>query len=122
MIVNINHQESAALTLHMAIMRKSFRNLIKSKYREFKNEYLSSYDYVHEESKKALELFDNGDIENYELNLNIRDLEILKEFLRAYTAKVAIELSNNLQEIDKEQLNALESVQNKCDDLLICLN
>lgn len=114
MIVKINQKESAALTLHMAIMRKPFRNLMKTKYKAYKSNYLASYDYILNEAKNALE----ANLDSYDLNLNIRDLEILNEFLRAYTAKVEKELKEQLQEVDKEQIQALKNIKAKCSDLI----
>lgn len=114
MIVKINQKESAALTLHMAIMRKPFRNLMKTKYKAYKSDYLASYDYILNEAKNALE----ANLDSYDLNLNIRDLEILNEFLRAYTAKVEKELKEQLQEVDKEQIQALKNIKAKCSDLI----
>lgn len=114
MIVKINQKESAALTLHMAIMRKPFRNLMKTKYKAYKINYLASYDYILNEAKNALE----ANLDSYDLNLNIRDLEILNEFLRAYTAKVEKELKEQLQEVDKEQIQALKNIKAKCSDLI----
>lgn len=114
MILEINLKESAALTLHMAIMRKSFRNLVKAKYKAHKSDYLASYDYIHTEVKKALE----ANLDGFKIHLNIRDLEILNEFLRAYTAKVEKELKEQLQEVDKEQIQALKNIKAKCSDLI----
>lgn len=114
MIVKINQKESAALTLHMAIMRKPFRNLMKTKYKAYKSDYLASYDYILNEAKNALE----ANLDSYDLNLNIRDLEILNEFLRAYTAKVEKESKEQLQEVDKEQIQALKNIKAKCSDLI----
>lgn len=107
--------DSAALTLHMSIMRKSFRNIIKSKYKDLKKEYLASYDYIHEEVKQAL--LNNSN--SYDLNLNIRDLEILNEFLRAYTNKVMNEFNEQLQDTDREQIEALNDVHRRCNELLM---
>lgn len=117
MIVNINEKESAALTLHMAIMRKAFRNLIKAKYKTNKKDFLNSYDYVHNEAKKALELMQQ-DITSYDLNLNVTDLEILAEFLKSYTNKLEKEFKDHIQETDKEQIETLNLLYKKCGETL----
>lgn len=118
MIVKINQKESAALTLHMAIMRKPFRNLMKTKYKAYKSDYLASYDYILNEAKNALE----ANLDSYDLNLNIKDLEILKEFIRAYTEQLNKEFKDKLQDVDKEQMQALDAVRKKCDDLMLSIN
>lgn len=84
MIVFINDREAAVLTLYTSMMRQSFRKLLKAKYKANKGEYMQSYDYISQEAKKALE----GEYTSYALNLNIRDLEILHEFLRAFIGKL----------------------------------
>lgn len=109
MIVFINEKEAAALTLHMSIMRKSFRKLLKARYSSNKATYMQSYDYLLDEVKKALE----GQYSAYALNMNIQDLEILHEFLRAYIDKVEKEMSKHLQDTDREQLYVLRNVQDK---------
>ena len=118
MILSLNNQESAALTLHMSIMRKSFRNLLKKAYKEKKTEYLKAFDYVHEESKKGLNSTGNLGFDFYTMNLNIIDLEVLTEFLRAYTNKVNDEMGEHLQEEDKEQLNVLMKLWKKCNKII----
>lgn len=118
MILNINNLESATLTLHMSIMRKSFRNLIKVKYKAEKKDFLNSYDYIHNESKKALELTQQ-DINNYEMHLNINDLEILREFLKSYTDKLSKEFKDQMQEEDKKQLETLTQLYEKCKSMIV---
>lgn len=117
MILSLNNKESAALTLHMAIMRKSFRNLIKKKYSSDKKEYLASYDYVHDESRKGLEASEMG-FDYYTLNLNIKDLTILTEFLRSYLNQVNEEFKDKLQESDKEQIHVLTKLWEKCNKMI----
>ena len=119
MILTLNVKEAAALTLHMSIMRKSVRNLLKKKYPKEKKELLESYDYVHEEAKKGLAASDNNRITHYTLHANIRDLTVLKEFLKAYTQKIG-ELSTELQCEDKAQIEVLEKLNRKCEEG-ICL-
>lgn len=84
MIVFISEREAAALTLYTKMMRPSFVKLLKAKYRADKGDYMQSYDYISEEAIKALE----GEYTSYALNLNIRDLEILHEFLIALVDKL----------------------------------
>lgn len=84
MIVFINEKEAAALTLYTKMMRPSFRKLLKAKYKANKDDYLQSYDYIAAEVEKALE----GQYTAYAVNMNIRDLEILHEFLRSLIDKL----------------------------------
>lgn len=110
MILTLNKEESATLTLHMAIMRDTIKKFLKKKYKEKQKEYLASYDYVHSEAKKALESSAIG-FTHYTLNMNIQDLFILNEFLRAYTNKIEQEeLEKHLKNDDKEQLKVLNKL------------
>ncbi|MEK4427606.1 hypothetical protein [Solibacillus sp. FSL K6-1523] len=114
MIIFIGEKEAAALTLHMSVMRKSFRNLIKSKYTNDRAAFLQSYDYIMGESKKALE----GQYTAYALNMNIKDLELLHEFLRSYIAKATQE-SDKADSVDfKEHLYILSGVRDKANECL----
>ena len=121
MILDLNIKESSALVLHMAIMRKSFRNLIKAKYKERKSDFFDSYDYVHSEVKKSLILLENEKDGSFILHLNKIDLEVLEAFLKAYTNKVSAEMGNQLQGADKEQIEVLESLQMKCSELMVAV-
>lgn len=99
----------------MAIMRKPMKNLIKKAYKDKKKEFLSSYDYIHEEVKYALEL----QVSSYDLHLNINDLEILNEFLRAYTRKIMTQFEKHLNDIDKEHLKLLNDLHFRCNELIL---
>lgn len=114
MIIFIDQKEAAALTLHMSVMRKSFRNLIKNKYTDKRTTYMQSYDYVLNESKKALE----GDYTAYALNLNIVDLEVLHEFLCAYIAKSTSVNDKAKADDFKDHLDILSGVRDKANDCL----
>lgn len=114
MIIFIEEKEAAALTLHMSVMRKSFRNLIKKQHASERESFMTSYDYLLDESKKALE----GQYMAYELNMNIKDLEILHAFLKAYIAKA--EKENEQAQISdfKEHLEVLSNVRDKANECI----
>lgn len=114
MIIFINEKEAAALTLHMSVMRKSFRNLLKRQFKAEQKEFQYSYDYIHDEARKALE----GEYNAYALNMNIKDLEILKAFLDAYIVKTVRE--NEMAQIEelKEHLDVLSGVRNKANECI----
>lgn len=114
MIIFINEKEAAALTFHMSVMRKSFRNLLKKQYKAKQVELLHSYDYLLAESKKALE----GEYTAYALNMNIKDLEVLHEFLRAYIAKAHQENEKAKSEELKEHLYVLSGVREKANECI----
>lgn len=114
MIIFIEEKEAAALTLHMSVMRKSFRNIIKKQHTSERASFMTSYDYLLDESKKALE----GQYTAYELHMNIKDLEILHAFLKAYIAKA--EKENEVAQSDdlKEHLDALSTVREKANECI----
>lgn len=114
MIVFLSNQEAASLTLHMAVMRKSFRNLLKKQFKAEQKEFQDSYDYIHNEAQKALE----GEYDVYALNMNIKDLRILEAFLEAYIAKTVQE--NEIAKSDelKEHLDILSGVRKKINELI----
>lgn len=114
MIVVIDKREAAALTFHMNIMRPSFRNILKKKYRNELKEYIASYDYIKSEATNATEL----EKVSHELHMNIKDLEILQAFLQAYLYK-AQQVNDEAKSDDfQEHLNALTSVKLKSDECL----
>lgn len=114
MILSVNKQEAAALSLHMSIMRKSIRNMLKKRYAADKKTWLSSFDYV---MKQAHENLAN---ENGHFHLNIKDVEMLHEFIRAYQEQIEKDkqLQKQFSDADKAQLQALKSVQAKCEELI----
>lgn len=114
MILNIKNVEAATLVLHMSIMRKSFRNLLKKNYKQQKDDYLESYDYVLQEAAYVLE----NHLEAYQVHLNISDLQVLTEFLNAYTNKAKKELESHLKEQDREQLHVLADLKDRCQELI----
>lgn len=113
MILPVNIRECAALTLHMSIMRQSFKNIAKSRYKTQKKDLLQSYDYVLQICRDALE----QNLTHTQIHLNISDVEVLYEFLRSYTTKLE-PLMGDLQasENDKEQIVILKRL---CDELQI---
>lgn len=117
MILTLDNLEASALTLHMAIMRKSMRNLLKKKYPKEKKDFLESYDFIHEEAKKVLITSDTDSANNYDINANIRDLTVLNEFLKAYTQKIE-ELDTDLQGEDQEQIEVLVKLHRKCEEVV----
>lgn len=114
MILQLKNVEAAAITLHMAMMRKSFRNLLKKQYKQQKDDYLTAYDYVLNESKYQLE----EKLEIYNLHLNIVDLEVLTSFLEVYIDKSEKELKKALTGEYREHLNILKNIQNRCSEML----
>lgn len=119
MILLVDNVECATLTLHMSIMRKSYRNLIKVRYKARKGDFLNAYDYVLKECKEVFE----REVERYELHLNILDAEILKAFLSSYLAKVDAEFSkanikDKINVLDQEQLKILSVLQVKLETML----
>ncbi|WP_332651612.1 hypothetical protein [Lysinibacillus sp. 54212] len=116
MILAIQKQEAAAMSLHMSIMRKSIRNMLKKRYSMQKKEWLSSFDYLVTSVRDFLEIGQ----EFGQLNLNIRDVEMLQEFIRAYQQQIELnkQLQKQLTAADKEQLELLTAVQIRCKELM----
>lgn len=116
MILTLNIKECAALTIHMSIMRKSIRNILKKKYPKEKGELLESFDYIHQEAQKGLEASARS-VTHYTINANIRDIKLLTEFLNVYTNKLN-ELDMKLPEEDKEQIEVLNKLFKKCTKMI----
>lgn len=124
MILVINQKESAALTLHLAIMRKNFRKLIKRDYKARRDVLNDSYDYLLESAREALEC-QNEEIEMYmyekelevlyEVYVNEIDLEVLCAFLSSYVDKLG-ELK--LDEEMSDQLRTMKELQLRCEELM----
>ena len=111
MIMVINQKESAALTLHMSIMRKSYRKLIKTRYKAHRERLYLSYDYLLGIAKDAL--INKNEVN--EVYLNITDLEVLYEFLKSYTSKLE-QLDNKNTDL-LEQLQILKDIHTRCEEL-----
>lgn len=104
MILRVSNYDCAALALHMSIMRKSFKNLLKVRYKNTAKELLQSYDYVLTICRDALD----QKLDYTDLHLNITDVDVLHEFLLSYTTKLAPVLDDiQAKDNDKEQLQAL---------------
>lgn len=104
MILKVNNFECAALALHMSIMRQSFKNIAKKRYKQDKQDLLQSYDYVLQICRDALE----QQLEYTDLHLNVKDVAVMHEFLLSYTTKLAPLMDDlQAQTIDKEQLQTL---------------
>ena len=114
MILAINNVEAAALTLHMSIMRKNFKKLLKKKYKEQQDDYLQAYNYVVTEAAYVLE----QQIDSYQMHLNIVDLQVLNEFLRAYTNKADEEVKKAMKPGQEDPLQALKDLCEQCEELL----
>ena len=114
MILNISNAEAATLTLHMSIMRKNFKKLLKRKYKEHQSYYLQSYNYVVQEAVYVLE----NELESYQVHLNIVDLEVLSEFLHAYVAKTEEEVKKALKPGQEDPLQALKDLCKQCKEQL----
>lgn len=117
LILTLETKECATLTLHMSIMRKSMRNLLKKKYPGEKKEFLESYDYVHEKAKKGLEASEIFNVTHFTDHYNIRDLKVLTEFLRAYIDQLN-GLKVEFEEVDKEQLEVMANLLKKCNKVI----
>lgn|GEM_PF-2550554 len=112
MILLINQKESATLSLNLSIMRKSYRNLFKSRFKARRDDLYKSYDYILDSVKKALE----SQNEANELHLNKFDLDLLCEILRSYTIKLdEIGLKD---EMDVEMLQIMKDLHLRCKELL----
>lgn len=116
MILTIEKKEAAAMSLHMSIMRKSIRNMLKKRYPAQKKEWLSSFDYLAISTREFLEIGN----ESGHLDLNIRDAEMLHEFIRAYQEQIEADkqLQKQLKDADKEQMELLTAVQIRCKELI----
>lgn len=114
MILKINKFDCAALTLHMSIMRKSFKTLTKKQYNSSKMELMQSYDYVLQVCRDGLE----QDLDYIDLHLNLQDVSMLHEFLLSYTTKLKPLLSDKktFTDLDNEQIKSLCKL---CDNLQI---
>ena len=105
MILKINKFDCAALTLHMSIMRKSFKVLTKKQYNSSKSDLMSSYDYVLQICRDGLE----QELEYIDLHLNVQDINVLHEFLLSYTTKLKplLDDKKTFTDLDNEQINSL---------------
>lgn len=112
MILVINHLESATLTLNLSRMRKSYRNLVKARYKARRDELYTSYDYVLDNVKNALE----SQLEVNELHLNKVDLEVLESFLKGYIGELD-ELKLKHEE-DIQQIKIMKELHLRCERLL----
>ncbi|MFJ8462254.1 hypothetical protein ACIQ57_24590 [Lysinibacillus xylanilyticus] len=113
MILLINQKESATLTLNLSIMRKSYRNVFKGRYKARRDEFYKSYDYILDSVKKALE----SQNEVNELHFNKLDLDLLCEILRSYTIKLdEIGLKD---EMDVEMLQIMKDLHLRCKELMV---
>ncbi|MFP7202623.1 hypothetical protein SFC08_16760 [Lysinibacillus halotolerans] len=117
MILTLDNKECATLTLHMSIMRKSMRNLLKKKYPGEKNEFLESYDYIHEKAKKGLEASEHFNVTHFTDHYNIRDLKVLTEFLRAYIEQIN-NLGVEIKGEDKEHVEVMADLLKKCSKVI----
>lgn len=110
-ILVINKKESATLVLHMLIMRKNYRKLVKKRYKARREDLNSSYDYILESAKDTSE----SENEENEVYLDEIDLEVLFAFLESYL--------NELYELDLkgemlEQLNTVQTLYHRCAELM----
>ena len=120
MILLTSKEETAILVLHLSVMRSEYRNLLKKKYKNKKDDYLKAYDYVRKECERQLE----QDLEYKEQHLNIVDLNVLHAFLVAYIDKLSKVLEDaekvagmELKE-DKKQVLILTDIKQRCSELL----
>lgn len=89
--------------------------MLKKRYSGDKKEWLSSFDYLATSARNFLVGQEFG-----QLNLNIRDVEMLQEFIRAYQQQIESDkqLQKQLTAADKEQLELLTAVQIRCKELI----
>ena len=111
MILVINQKESAVLTLHLAIMRKNYKKLIKRDYKARRDVLMQSYDYILEMAKEAVE----SENEANELHLDDIDREVLCAFLSSYVDKLG-ELELDEEMID--QLQTMKELELRCKELM----
>lgn len=110
MRLQLTQQEVAALTLHMAIMRKKIKQTAKRQ--NTLSVAMASYDYIQDSNKKLLNERCDGHID-----LNIYDCKLLNDFLVSYNKLIDnIEITND---IDKQQLRCLRNIQCKTHELLM---
>lgn len=111
MILVINEKESATLVLHMAIMRKNYRKLIKSRYKARRGELNNSYDYLLDSVKEALK----SENKENEIYIDDVDKEVLCAFLSSYIEKLE-ELE--LKEEMIEQSQVMKALHLRCQELV----
>lgn len=111
MILIINQKESATLNLHMAIMRKKYRQLFKRDYKARRDELNQSYDYILDMSKDAIESQNKAN----EVHMDTIDLEVLCAFLYSYVCK----LSNvKLTDDWLEHVEIMQDLHLRCQTLM----
>lgn len=110
MILVINQKESAVLALHLAIMRKSYKKLIKRDYKARRDVLMQSYDYLLEMVKEALE----NENEANEVHMDEVDQEVLCAFLSSYVDKLG-ELELDEEMVD--QLQTMKELELRCKEL-----
>lgn len=116
MILILAQKEIASTVLHMSIMRKSYRNVVKKRYKLDRGLFMDSYDFILDSGKKALE----DELDTLKLDLNIFDVKNLKEFIKSYTEQLKKE-KIKFEGLDEETLIELINVQQKCEELLECV-
>lgn len=113
MIVTLNKQEMAALTLHMYIMRKNVRKGFKKNYKGSAATVLASYDDVKNTTAHALENMSEND-ETFTFHYNINEIDMLHSFLAFYLVEIEKEFSNaDLNEEDRMQIDSLSRIKDK---------
>lgn len=111
MILVINQKESAVLALHLGIMRKNYKKLIKRDYKARRDVLMTSYDYILEMAKEAVE----SENEANEVHIDELDREVLCAFLSSYVDKLG-ELELNDEMLD--QLQTMKELQLRCEELV----
>ena len=110
MILVINEKESAVLALHLAIMRKSYKKLIKRDYKARRDVLMQSYDYLLEMVKEAVE----SENEVNEVHLDELDREVLCAVLSSYVDKLGeLELDEEMM----DQLQTMKELELRCKEL-----
>lgn len=114
MIIYVNKKETATLVLHMAMMRKNVRNMLKKRQPEARKDWLDSFDYILASVRLILE----KDYDESILNLNIKDAEMLQEFLRSYIEQAQPEADKANHKEMQEQLKILTELKNKAIEVI----
>lgn len=117
MIVSLNRQEMASLTLHMNIMRKNVRKGFKSNYGHESKAVLESYDEVKKSIADELEKLGDQDGTSI-LNYNIREVNMLSSFLDYYLEQLNKEFKDKkLSDEDQQQIDCMIDVKKQIDEL-----
>lgn len=120
MIVTVNKLQIAVVVLHMSIMRKNVKKVLKSNYgsKEGKG-LLNIFDGAKEQLEVAFESLEK-DTDLIQLNFNENELNIICSFLSWYIREYELTYEvagKELHQEDKEQLDLLKDFNSKLESL-----